>query len=198
VHPARSCSQCASEHCRRSYRCAVGTGRPSHPQIISIGTRLSPRISLKVARARRELEMHATTSCGTYYSSWSFRCYTGEHEHESLTSDMSRAWLFNHHERCFPVQHSGVAPQCLAQAGPLSLTCGRNRTIGKTCMHLLTGRLWKAADVRWHASASPVHGPHNRVPIVHTVHFAGADGVLRLLPVPVQCIRDERRNGSRT
>jgi len=73
------------------------------------------------------------------------------------------------------------------------------RTIGKTCMHLLTGRLWMAADVRWYASASPVHGLHTRVPIVHIPSILRVQTeVLRLFRMLVQCIRDERRNGSRT
>ena len=148
--------------------------------------------------------MQATTSCGMYYSSWASRCYkySSNREHESLdVRPVERAWHFSHHENCFFVQRSGVAPQCLAQAGPLVVNMWPYRTIGKTCMHLLTARpssMVQTADVRWYAkaAASPVL-PHARVPVCITSTLrvqTECYGYFEYLPVePVHCIRDERQ-----
>ena len=113
-----------------------------------------------------------------------------------LTSDFSTAWHFSHHENCFFVQRSGVAPQCLTQTGPLVVNMWPYRTIGKTCMHSLAARpssMVHTADVRWYvkAAASPVL-PHARVCITSTLRVqTECYGYSEYLPV--HCIRDERQ-----
>jgi hypothetical protein len=154
---------------------AGGTGGPFHAQIISIGTGLPPRIPLKFARARRELEVQATTSCGMYYSGWPSRCY-------KYSSNRERERLDVRHLESMALEASRVLLYCVTIGSSAAMSRASRsavinmwpyRTIGKTCMHSLTASpssTVQTADVRWYAKAiaSPVL-PHARVCITSTL-----------------------------
>lgn len=106
---------------------------------------------------------------------------------KGLTSDLSRAWHFQPTRILLFCATIGSSAAVSLAGRSAVINMWPYRTIGKTCMHSLTARpssTVQIADVRWYAkaaAASPVL-PHARV-CIHNVHFAGADGVLRLFRI---------------